>query len=95
MPANKALRTGIRWATDLRGPSSRSEADLQSIGANVRGVRGRASAGALAEEMARNLGFLHRVERGSPDPSIGVLVVLAGALQVRSASLAKPNFCLQ
>lgn len=64
---------------------------LESIAANVRRVR--LGLGftqeTLAELAGQDLSYLQRIERGVTNLSVGVLLALATALEVRPASLLR------
>ena len=64
---------------------------LESIAANVRRIRLKKglTQEMLAERASQDLSYLQRVERGATNLSVGVLVALAGALDVTPAMLLR------
>lgn len=73
-------------------PSPRAKAVLQYVAANVRRVRlaHDLTQEQLAEAAEIDLRFLQRVERGTTNLSLAVLVALADALKVAPGSLLRP-----
>jgi transcriptional regulator with XRE-family HTH domain len=74
-------------------PRMRTEQLLEFIGANVRArrVELELTQERLAEMAGLDLRFLQRIERGSTNLGVAVLVSLATALEVHPADLFRPG----